>query len=103
MTTRKWCVVGVAVLLGAALTQTTFGQEAMQSRQLPSTALHKMKPTTIHASNTTLKKYGASKNGGISMAASSSGVSGIKESGGDGGSLGRTTQQNIKVLRRWRT
>jgi hypothetical protein len=68
--------VGVAVLLGATLAHRTFGQEAIQSREMPSTALKKMKPT-MHASTTTLKKNGASSNDGISMAPSSSGVSGI--------------------------
>ena len=77
MLRNKCQLVALAILLVASSTY-TYGQQAIQSRQLPSTALLKMKSTNVH-SNPNLKLYGATKsfgNAGIN-GSSSSGVPGI--------------------------
>jgi hypothetical protein len=70
---RKLCsVVSLAMVLAAG---SSYAQQATQSRQLPASALRKMKARTVHSSEA-LKKYGATKNSGIKTAASS-GIPGI--------------------------
>ena len=76
----KPVVLAILILVG---TTYSYAQQAIQSRQLPSSALHKMKSFSVH-SNQNLKKYGAAKafastgtaNGGLNTA-SSSGIPGI--------------------------
>jgi len=74
---KKVCsLVGLATLFVAASTQTTFAQEAIQSRKLPASALLKMKPSTLH-SDQNLKRNGVTKNSLSFKAAKSSGIPGI--------------------------
>jgi hypothetical protein len=74
---KKVCsLVGLATLLVAASTQTTFAQQAIQSRKLPASALLKMKPSTLH-SDQNLKRNGVTKNSLSFKAAKSSGIPGI--------------------------
>jgi hypothetical protein len=76
---RKVCgVVSLAMVLAAG---STYAQQAVQSRQLPASALRKMKARTVHSSEA-LKKYGATKNSGVTKnsgtkPAASSGIPGI--------------------------
>jgi hypothetical protein len=74
---RKVCsLVGLATLLVAASTLTTFAQQAIQSRKLPASALLKMKPSTLH-SDQNLKRNGVTKNSLSLKTAESSGIPGI--------------------------
>jgi hypothetical protein len=74
---KKVCsLVGLATLLVAASTQTTFAQQSIQSRKLPASALLKMKPSTLH-SDQNLKRNGVTKNSLSFKTAKSSGIPGI--------------------------
>lgn len=74
---KKVCsLVGLATLLVAASTLTTFAQQAIQSRKLPASALLKMKPSTLH-SDQNLKRNGVTKNALSFKTAESSGIPGI--------------------------
>ncbi len=74
---KKVCtLVGLATLLVAASTLTTFAQQAIQSRKLPASALLKMKPSTLH-SDQNLKRNGVTKNALSFKTAASSGIPGI--------------------------
>ncbi len=73
MLRKKCSLVGLAILVVAASALTTSAQTAIANRQLPATTLLTMKPQ--HPSQN-LKRYGASKNGGIQSAVSS-GIPGI--------------------------
>jgi hypothetical protein len=75
MLKMKFSLVGLAILFAAGSTPVTFAQQAIQSRELPASALRTMKPGTLR-SNQKLKRYGVTKNSGLETAASS-GIPGI--------------------------
>jgi hypothetical protein len=70
---KKYCLVGLAILVAAPSSLTTLAQTAIASRQLPATTLLRMKPQ--HPSQDS-KRNRASKNGGVHPAVSS-GIPGI--------------------------
>ena len=71
---RKVCsVVGLAILLSAG---SAYAQQSIQNRQLPASALRKMKPISVH-SNQALKNFGVDKNLGTNSGIKNGATSGI--------------------------
>jgi hypothetical protein len=75
MSRKKCSLIGLAILLAAGSIPATFAQQTIQSRKLPASLLHKMKPTTAHA-NEPFLKTAMRKNSGT-LAPSTSATAGV--------------------------